>query len=326
MSEEKKIQEEELTTGNLSAGQAGLKGEIEQFSEDSRAVEDTSSQEPAATDQQQASNPARSGDQPGRPQPPTENMEVHHHSHAHGKKSRKDYFWEFLMLFLAVTLGFFVENMREHYIERKRAVEYANNLLYDLTKDTARLSDDILYYKWRENSVDSLIQLLSSNERQYPAKIFYRRLRAMDTWRVPVGFSNTYDDLKTSGLLRYFTDNGVAGKLKSYYQGYVTFSFWEEELAEFIKTTSEPFLDRNFEGRYYVSESSEKQSWDKFVFPVPDTAVIVMPDPVKKNLLNMAYRMRYKKIGVATISDFCEAQKKEANDMIALLKEEYHLE
>ena len=37
-------------------------------------------------------------------------MEVHAHTHAHGKKTWKSYFWEFLMLFLAVTLGFFVEN------------------------------------------------------------------------------------------------------------------------------------------------------------------------------------------------------------------------
>jgi hypothetical protein len=29
-------------------------------------------------------------------------MEVHAHSHSHGKKNWKAYFWEFLMLFLAV--------------------------------------------------------------------------------------------------------------------------------------------------------------------------------------------------------------------------------
>ena len=36
-----------------------------------------------------------------------ENMEVHHHTHhAHEKRNWKSYLWEFLMLFLAVTLGF----------------------------------------------------------------------------------------------------------------------------------------------------------------------------------------------------------------------------
>jgi hypothetical protein len=51
-------------------------------------------------------------------------MEVHAHTHTERKKWTH-YLWEFLMLFLAVTLGFFVENQREHYIEKKRAKEYA---------------------------------------------------------------------------------------------------------------------------------------------------------------------------------------------------------
>ena len=46
-------------------------------------------------------------------------MEVHQHTHTPRKKWTH-YFWEFFMLFLAVTLGFFVENQREHYIEGQR--------------------------------------------------------------------------------------------------------------------------------------------------------------------------------------------------------------
>lgn len=38
-----------------------------------------------------------------------ENMEVHHHAHHEGKKNWKSYFWEFLMLFLAVFCGFLAE-------------------------------------------------------------------------------------------------------------------------------------------------------------------------------------------------------------------------
>lgn len=44
-------------------------------------------------------------------------MEVHHHPHdpaaPHHKKNWKSYFWEFLMLFLAVFCGFLAENQRE---------------------------------------------------------------------------------------------------------------------------------------------------------------------------------------------------------------------
>src|ERR1700730_16037339 len=58
-----------------------------------------------------------------------ENMEVHHHPDLHHKlKKWKEYFLEFLMIFLAVTLGFFAENIRENYVEHKRAREYASLL------------------------------------------------------------------------------------------------------------------------------------------------------------------------------------------------------
>ena len=56
------------------------------------------------------------------PNQETENMEVHHHPDLHHKpKKWKEYFLEFLMIFLAVTLGFFAENIREHLSEKKRA-------------------------------------------------------------------------------------------------------------------------------------------------------------------------------------------------------------
>ena len=46
----------------------------------------------------------------------TENMEVHHHPDLHHKpKKWKEYFLEFLMIFLAVTMGFFADNIREAY-------------------------------------------------------------------------------------------------------------------------------------------------------------------------------------------------------------------
>ena len=51
-------------------------------------------------------------------------MEVHHHPHVE-KKKFKEYFLEFLMIFFAVTLGFFAENIRETLTERHNAKEYA---------------------------------------------------------------------------------------------------------------------------------------------------------------------------------------------------------
>ncbi len=62
-------------------------------------------------------------------------MEVHAHTHT-ARKKWTHYFWEFLMLFLAVFCGFLAENFREHKIEHKRARQFAISLVNDLSGDT----------------------------------------------------------------------------------------------------------------------------------------------------------------------------------------------
>src|SRR6187397_972059 len=134
----------------------------------------------------------------------TENMEVHHHPHHHGKKSWKSYFWEFLMLFLAVTLGFFVENQREHYIENQRAKQYASFLHSDLIKDTASLSQRIAYMNTGIREIDTLILILKSPN----PETFVKKIYALSTYIYsnPLFTANnsTIEQLKNSGSLRYF--------------------------------------------------------------------------------------------------------------------------
>ena len=66
-------------------------------------------------------------------------MEVHAHSHT-PRKNWTHYLWEFFMLFLAVTAGFFVENQREHMVEHRREKEFMVSLVKDLDLDTVQFS------------------------------------------------------------------------------------------------------------------------------------------------------------------------------------------
>ena len=83
-------------------------------------------------------------------------MEVHAHTHTPRKKWTH-YFWEFLMLFLAVTLGFFVENQREHFIEHQRAKHFAASLYDDLHADTAEILTNRIYIKNLFLAIDSVL-------------------------------------------------------------------------------------------------------------------------------------------------------------------------
>ncbi len=82
-------------------------------------------------------------------------MEVHHHPHVE-KKGFKEYFLEFLMIFMAVTLGFFAESLREHINDNEKREQYIQSLVEDLETDTARLEDIILFDEAKINAMKSM--------------------------------------------------------------------------------------------------------------------------------------------------------------------------
>src|SRR5688572_19318262 len=106
-------------------------------------------------------------------------MEVHQHTHTPRKKWTH-YFWEFLMLFLAVFCGFLAENQREHMIEHQREKKYVRSLIQDLKTDTANLLAYINKRAEKRILMDSLTILLTTgqhtqlgNETYYFARLVY---------------------------------------------------------------------------------------------------------------------------------------------------------
>src|SRR5215510_3606518 len=89
-------------------------------------------------------------------------MEVHHHSHTERTKLTH-YLWEFLMLFLAVTLGFLVENQREHYVEHQREKQFIQSFFNDIKTDTANLRKIIYARTTKAHALDSLSYMMNSD-------------------------------------------------------------------------------------------------------------------------------------------------------------------
>lgn len=67
-------------------------------------------------------------------------MEVHHSHHPAHKKKWKEYLLEFFMLFIAVTMGFFAENIREHKVIEHRMKENYEALVEDLVQDSNKIN------------------------------------------------------------------------------------------------------------------------------------------------------------------------------------------
>ncbi len=128
-------------------------------------------------------------------------MEVHKHPHhVTHKKKWGEYLLEFLMIFLAVTLGFFAESYREHLVEKKKEKEIITALFNDIKKDTANLNTIInLYMPEHQAWADSLEAYITSLPIKGNDKIFARALVNATNWNFYSPPQVSLEILKNSG-------------------------------------------------------------------------------------------------------------------------------
>src|SRR5450755_3124334 len=158
-------------------------------------------------------NPSKTGDA----KTLNEIMEVHHHPDIHHKRKKfREYFIEFIMIFLAVTLGFFAEGLRENISERARAKEYALMLLKDVINDTIELHSTMAIYERYASSIDTL-KLLRKSEKVNISDIdFYFYCKPVfSASRMPFNEA-TLQQVKNSGNLRFFHSLKLKEKISDY--------------------------------------------------------------------------------------------------------------
>ncbi len=143
-------------------------------------------------------------------------MEVHAHTHTPRKKWTH-YFWEFLMLFLAVFCGFLAENQREHMIEHKREKQYMRSFIYDLQNDTLNLNEGFPRKDQRVVAIDSVFLFFENNSswQKIPGYVYRNMQRTL--WdRHYRRNSTTNDQLKNAGGLRLIRKENVADSIAAY--------------------------------------------------------------------------------------------------------------
>ncbi|MEP7254179.1 MAG: hypothetical protein ABI666_00315 [Ferruginibacter sp.] len=172
----------------------------------------------------------------------TNNMETHaHHLHKAPGHGWKHYFFEFFMLFLAVTLGFFVENMREHYVERAREKEYIHSLIQDLKADTGFLKNAIAIHDQSNKMIDTLIKVLKNKDTGEAVKHAYFLARTIPFLDQSLLINDkTFEQMKSSGSLRLINDPAILDSISYYYGNYKWVS--EGPVVMEIKNRQELFL------------------------------------------------------------------------------------
>ena len=177
-------------------------------------------------------------------------MEIHH-SHSTPKKEKhfKHYLFEFLMLFLAVSAGFLVENMREHYVESQREKIFIKSYLEDLKQDTANINSNTELRNVKIGMLDSLIKLLNSaNPNQYGQSLYYfgRRITRSTLFQ---NNDRTIKQLKNAGALRLIRNQTASNAIMEYDQQIDYISYLQINRETLEVTGIYPMLAKLFDGR-----------------------------------------------------------------------------
>jgi hypothetical protein len=142
-------------------------------------------------------------------------MEVHHHPKVE-KKNFKEYFLEFLMIFLAVTMGFFAENVREHFEEKKITHQYLESLQLELlhNKNVFYAADSL--YKSRLPVEDSIVKIFKAKQENEELNTMARLIATSRNQYSPPIEISAYNQLINSGGLRYLDNVPFKDSLAKY--------------------------------------------------------------------------------------------------------------
>ena len=240
-------------------------------------------------------------------------MEVHHHAHT-SRKRWTHYFWEFLMLFLAVFCGFMAENFREHTIEHKRAKQFARSLLSDLKTDTAALNLAIGIGTRKVNTIDSLITQIEQPIEKWDDRLIYTYQGYAGRIRPFAHNSGTYEQMKASGSLRYFNQK-LTDLLNQYDVQAKKTAVRENILLNYASNELNPFILQIVDVRPVIQIQDGSMPTHAMVFRKTDKETVA---------LWINYSTVVQSTQERTVVEYKNMLAK-AKEVIEALNEEYHL-
>ena len=123
------------------------------------------------------------------------------------------------MLFLAVSLGFYAENLREGILHKKEVKTQMNSLVSDLQSDIVLFDSVISRNTYGAQMADSLIELLHSDITN-TSDIYFAARSVTANLGYYYSNSKSFDQLKSSGLLRYIKPKILLDSVGTYYSSF----------------------------------------------------------------------------------------------------------
>ena len=240
-------------------------------------------------------------------------MEVHQHTHTPRKKWTH-YFWEFLMLFLAVFCGFLAEYKLEHTIEHGREKQYMKLMIADLQADTIEMNHVLDQLKIRSANVDSMLSLLTGDaSSEAVIKSFHYTYPALNT--LTFSFNDrTITQLKNSGNMRIIRNQKVNDSIIHY---------WNQ--IENVKQALNRHISYRTTGR-----ELETKIYDVAKLYLENGRIDVLSEitliPHSQDMVKQyANVVAYSGVMLGSLKNYITDQNRLATKLIDLIKKEYHL-
>ncbi len=251
--------------------------------------------------------------------------EVHHHSHAHSADSHrgkkwKSYFWEFLMLFLAVFCGFLAEYQLEHKIEKDRELQYIKSMTYDLLDDEKSLDAMIRFEQLGIAQLDTVIDLLNDpgSAKQSGGQLYYVA-RVGPRSQPFANNSRTFDQLRNSGGFRLINNASASNNIMGYYEQFSPLRLLEDNYNhEFdnYKRVAAKIFDPGVLRRQETINGEILRDQDNHLLRTYDAELL---KELSFHTLQMNGSRRGKIVMLQNL-------RKTAGDLVLFLKNTYHLE
>ena len=262
-------------------------------------------------------------------------MEVHHHPHVE-KKNFKEYLLEGLMIFLAVSMGFIAENIREYLGDKAKEREYIENIKKDLVRDTTNLNVWIAALYKRSESFDSLINILKQpGPTDKGQDLYYFARVATRSGRFEANM-NSFNEMKNSGSTRLIRNREVINGMLNYEKNifkYEQLGLLEAKENELVYPLIGLLFDASVFDEMFVRSSMIRNQMSENDFATGSRFYIKRPNgnPQLRSrnpdqINQLIYFIHQRKATFFGQTTILLNQKTQALDLISLLDKEYHLE
>jgi hypothetical protein len=244
-------------------------------------------------------------------------MEVPHHAHGSAKKLT-EHLWEFVMLFLAITLGFFVENQREHLVEHKREQMYVRSIAEDLRQDINQLDSIVNTRRRLDKIMDSLLYLMNYEDpKKWGGEIYYYTRQIPRTFRFNIN-DRTISQLKNAGNWRLIRNSHVSDGLANYDNLGHSLTLYIEQREESLVLILYQSIDKLFDNKVFEKMINGLQ----FIKPTGNPQLMTYD---KNELNEFCNRVHFRKNANFYFIVVAEKLLNEARRTLELIKDEYHL-